>query len=368
MRLCSCSTLPGPGSTGQLCATSMVLNRHCKPVQLLGRRRWDRCINSRGAGCVRKAASGREGETPIERRLRESAEVESRVRNIDSEDDLLQLLDDAGDKLVVLEVQSEVLCELGLDEPEPELHWKLDEQRQHEQRMAKCQAVKHVIQRTARESPDVVFAAFETDGTPAREALVRKLGVEVLPTLQFYKGGRLLWEHKGAAAMEAGVGEGVMYYGDSAAGGLAPISSYVAEISSRQQLADFLAAETDPAVLQVLNVALTSAGPCIRVFPAVVALSRSFKGFASFGRLLGDASEETEGLLRELNIVEVPTFVFFRAGKEVGRHVGSDRGDLIGQILQQQAAVGLSPPPPPVTAGRSARPRTRGASAAGRRK
>ena len=41
----------------------------------------------------------------------------------------------------------------------------------------------------------------------------------------------------------------------------------------------------------------------------------------------------------------MPTFVFFRGGKAVGRHVGSSRGDLIGQILQQQNALGIAPPP-----------------------
>jgi hypothetical protein len=48
---------------------------------------------------------------------------------------------------------------------------------------------------------------------------------------------------------------------------------------------------------------------------------------------------------------QVPTFVFYRSGKEVGRHVGSSRGDLIGQILMQQNALGIAPPPPPVKAG-----------------
>ena len=43
--------------------------------------------------------------------------------------------------------------------------------------------------------------------------------------------------------------------------------------------------------------------------------------------------------------MQVPTFVFYRAGKVVGRHVGSSRGDLIGQILQQQNALGIAPPP-----------------------
>ncbi len=36
---------------------------------------------------------------------------------------------------------------------------------------------------------------------------------------------------------------------------------------------------------------------------------------------------------------QVPTFIFYRNGEEVGRHVGSSRGDLIGQILAQQARM-----------------------------
>ena len=56
-------------------------------------------------------------------------------------------------------------------------------------------------------------------------------------------------------------------------------------------------------------------------------------------------------------LVQVPTFLFFRNGKEVGRHVGSSRGELIGQILMQQAALGIQPPPPPVKGTRLKQPR-----------
>jgi hypothetical protein len=47
------------------------------------------------------------------------------------------------------------------------------------------------------------------------------------------------------------------------------------------------------------------------------------------------------------NIQEVPTFLFFKSGREVARHVGSSRGDLIGKILEVQSAAGVKPPPPP---------------------
>ena len=58
---------------------------------------------------------------------------------------------------------------------------------------------------------------------------------------------------------------------------------------------------------------------------------------------------------------QVPTFIFYRNGEEVGRHVGSSRGDLIGQILAQQARHGIQPPPPPgAAAGAQRRPMRRG--------
>jgi thioredoxin-like negative regulator of GroEL len=93
----------------------------------------------------------------------------------------------------------------------------------------------------------------------------------------------------------------------------------------------------------------------VHVFPAVLALARNFVGYAAFARLLGDDSPQ---LLAELDIKEVPTFLFYRNGQEVGRHVGSSRGDLIGHILGQQAALGIQPPPPPssVVAPPAARP------------
>ena len=58
--------------------------------------------------------------------------------------------------------------------------------------------------------------------------------------------------------------------------------------------------------------ALTSASPCIHVYPAVLALARNFAGFASVARVMGDGCPEGEQMLRDLKIVEGPTFLFYR--------------------------------------------------------
>ena len=49
--------------------------------------------------------------------------------------------------------------------------------------------------------------ALQADDEDGQE-LCDKLGVEVLPTLQFYREGKKLWEHRGHQAMEPAMGEG----------------------------------------------------------------------------------------------------------------------------------------------------------------
>lgn len=267
----------------------------------------------------------------------------------------------------------------------------------------------------------------------------------------------------------------MLYYGGSAAGGL-KAGEFITELTSREDLQQFVTSQdervrlsataevfyrrtishasnvskraskqetalisTGLQVLTVVDVSLSNAIGCVRLFPAVLALAKSFKGFASFARLLGDSNAETQQMMSELDIkavcacaaashalpaylelhqmastqqtsgytcitsssirapqgtlvlpdwsswpnaaamhsapparhctivlhqsqqhsfdrnrmVQVPTMLFYRGGKLVGRHVGSSRGDLMGQILQQQAAHGIRPPPPPSVQGRS---------------
>lgn len=57
---------------------------------------------------------------------------------------------------------------------------------------------------------------------------------------------------------------------------------------------------------------------------------------AVFARLHGDESEDCQELLKLMGVVEVPTFLFVKAGKLLGRYVGSGRGSLIGEILRHQ--------------------------------
>lgn len=51
-------------------------------------------------------------------------------------------------------------------------------------------------QRCARDCPDATFLQLKGDASDEAKALCEKLGIDVLPTVQFYRDGQLLWQHK----------------------------------------------------------------------------------------------------------------------------------------------------------------------------
>ena len=96
---------------------------------------------------------------------------------------------------------------------------------------------------------------------------------------------------------------GVLYYADHAAQGVRA-SDFITEIRSKADLDKFIQGQADN-VLTVIDVSLQNAAPCIHIFPAVLALAKNFTGYAHFARLIGDETEETQALLKELNVNEV---------------------------------------------------------------
>lgn len=55
--------------------------------------------------------------------------------------------------------------------------------------------------------------AVQADDPDAGE-LLDALGIEVIPSVQFWRNGKLLWEHRGVTQLDQGLGEGVLYFGD----------------------------------------------------------------------------------------------------------------------------------------------------------
>lgn len=291
-------------------------------------------------------------EQAMARRLKESERVEERVRYVDSVADLEGCFENAGQRLVVIEIESAEVCQTGWDE-EPELHWKDDQKAALEP----CKQLKHIFQRTARDCPDVEFLTVQAEDDNGDE-ICDRLGVDVLPTVQFWKEGKLLWEHKGVDNLNQDLGEGVLYFGDQA-GGNEKASMYIQDLDSQAEVKKFVEDEPDEKKLVVVDVSLSDAGPCVKIFPAVMALAKNFTGLAKFARVMADKNDDLREYMEAQNISQVPTFLFFRGGELVGRHVGSSRGDLIGQILTMQSAAGI-PPPRPAAGAKKRQPMRRG--------
>lgn len=268
------------------------------------------------------------------------------MQEVESWSDLQQSLNESKDKLIVLEVSSDDICQLDVEEPES--HWKVDKK----QVMAPCRQIKHVFQRIARECTDALFLTATVESPD--EEICRRLGVTVIPTVQFYRNGRLLWEQRGASKMETSMGEGVLYFADKAANG-ERASEHVQELHSFDDVTTFVGETMKDNQLNVVFTTLLNCGPCVHIYPAVVALAKNFVGYVRFAKLVGDESKQAGEAMQALNIVEVPTFVFFRGGREVGRHVGSSRADLIGKILEQQSMEGVAMPAPKTAPRRRAR-------------
>ena len=105
---------------------------------------------------------------------------------------------------------------------------------------------------------------------------------------------------------------------------------------------NFAAAVSPSSVARLYRLFATLAdAPCLAVYPAVVALARNLGGTIDFARLVVDVSAaagpaeraEAVDVVRDLAIVDVPSFLFYRDGREVHRWAGSSRGDLLGQVL-----------------------------------
>ncbi|MCP6508647.1 thioredoxin domain-containing protein, partial [Klebsiella pneumoniae] len=67
-----------------------------------------------------------------------------------------------------------------------------------------------------------------------------------------------------------------------------------------------------------------------------VKLSRTMSDTTVFARMNGDENDSCMEFLRDMEVVEVPTFVFIKDGKIEGRYVGSGKGELVGEILRHQ--------------------------------
>ena len=94
-----------------------------------------------------------------------------------------------------------------------------------------CADIKHTFTRTARECGDAVFVAVQADDDAAAPLLDR-LKVEVVPTVQFWRNGAMLWEHRGVQELEADLGAAVT-------------GAYVAQLHTAADIEAFVAGQPE---------------------------------------------------------------------------------------------------------------------------
>ncbi|CAL9146713.1 unnamed protein product [Musa hybrid cultivar] len=174
---------------------------------------------------------------------------------------------------------------------------------------------------------DVEFLLVMGDESEQTRELCRREGIDRVPHFTFYKGMEKVHEEEGIGPDQL-VGD-VLYYGDN--------HSAVVQLHSRADVESLIDQHRGAdGKLVVLDVGLKHCGPCVKVYPTVIKLSRSMADAVVFARMNGDENDSCMEYLKDMDVVEVPTFLFIKDGQICGRYVGSGKGELIGEILRYQ--------------------------------
>lgn len=173
---------------------------------------------------------------------------------------------------------------------------------------------------------DVDFLLVIGDETENTKALCRREKIDKVPHFTFYKSMEKIHEEEGIGP-DVLAGD-VLYYGDS--------HSEVLQLHSREDVEKVIEDHKIDKKLIVLDVGLKHCGPCVKVYPTVIKLSRQMSDTVVFARMNGDENDSCMQFLKDMDVIEVPTFLFIRDGEICGRYVGSGKGELIGEILRYQ--------------------------------
>ncbi|ESQ27526.1 hypothetical protein EUTSA_v10018920mg [Eutrema salsugineum] len=176
----------------------------------------------------------------------------------------------------------------------------------------------------SRTCNDVVFLLIMGDESEKTRELCRREKIEKVPHFSFYKSMEKIHEEEGIGPDQL-MGD-VLYYGDN--------HSAVVQLHGRADVEKLIDENRTGGKLIVLDVGLKHCGPCVKVYPTVLKLSRSMSETVVFARMNGDENDSCMEFLKDMNVIEVPTFLFIRDGDICGRYVGSGKGELIGEILR----------------------------------
>lgn len=177
----------------------------------------------------------------------------------------------------------------------------------------------------SRTCNDVVFLLAVGDESDEMREFFKKEKIEKVPHFNFYKNKEKIHEEEGIGPDRL-MGD-VLYYGDSHSG--------VIQLHNREDVEKLIDDHKVDKKLIVLDVGLKHCGPCVKVYPTVLKLSKQMDTVV-FARMNGDENDSCMQFLKDMDVVEVPTFLFIRDGEICGRYVGSGKGELIGEILRYQ--------------------------------
>jgi thiol-disulfide isomerase/thioredoxin len=178
----------------------------------------------------------------------------------------------------------------------------------------------------SRTCSDVEFILVMGDESEKTRELCKREKIDKVPHFSFYKSMEKIHEEEGIGP-DVLVGD-VLYYGDN--------HSSVVQLHSREDVEKLIEENKVDHKLIVLDVGLKHCGPCVKVYPTVIKLSKQMVDSVVFARMNGDENDSCMQFLKDMDVVEVPTFLFIRDGDICGRYVGSGKGELIGEILRYQ--------------------------------
>ncbi|KAM1088145.1 hypothetical protein ACFX19_016292 [Malus domestica] len=178
----------------------------------------------------------------------------------------------------------------------------------------------------SRTCNDVEFLLVMGDESEDTRELCRRENIDKVPHFSFYKSMEKIHEEEGIDGDR--LRGDVLYYGDN--------HSEVVQLHQREDVEKLIEEHKADTKLIVLDVGLKHCGPCVKVYLTVVKLSKRMSDTVVFARMNGDENDSCLQFLKDMEVVEVPTFLFIRDGEICGRYVGSGKGELIGEILRYQ--------------------------------
>ena len=315
----------------------------------------------RGLRAVRARRAGARAYAEQARRLRESERVEERARLVSTGAELDAALALAQDRLVIVEIFNDEVCDAGeaAYAAEPGVTGWADNREAHEAMLEPCRRLASTISRVARDAKECEFVLLDAGASAEAAQVAEQLGARVMPTVQFWKAGELLYQVNGATGAGQSVAEGAMYFGGAMADGQ-NVAELVDEISDEKEFDAWVAqcsmpgegpggvklnmpCETQIGVLTVMG---SKSKECMHAFPAVVALAKNSRGAVRWARCVADKDDATRRVAQRVGVSSAPQFVFFLEGQEVGRYAGADRVALMSAVIDVQRRHGIMLPSP----------------------